>query len=92
MPCLQQFVPEVFWHEHSFLFFTRLSSVPLLSLLVCKQGSHESSVCEHAVAHHILCCVQLSTKDKEEELLKMQEKYGVDAEQHPQKSKNKSAA
>ncbi len=36
--------------------------------------------------------MQLSTKDKEEELLKMQEKYGVDAEQHPQKPKNKSAA
>lgn len=31
--------------------------------------------------------LQLSTKDKEEELLKMQEKYGVDAEQHPQKRK-----
>ncbi|KAL3142246.1 hypothetical protein ABBQ38_002590 [Trebouxia sp. C0009 RCD-2024] len=30
---------------------------------------------------------KLSTKDKEEELLKMQEKYGVDAEQHPQKRK-----
>lgn len=34
-----------------------------------------------------LTCLQLSTKDKEEELLKMQEKYGVDAEQHPQKRK-----
>lgn len=31
--------------------------------------------------------LQLSTKEKEEELLKMQEKYGVDAEQHPQKRK-----
>jgi len=91
-PVCSNSLSEVLWHHHSFPFFTRLSSVPLLSLLVCKQGSHESRVCGHAVAQRVLCCVQLSTKDKEEELLKMQEKYGVDAEQHPQKPKNKSAA
>ena len=28
-------------------------------------------------------CAQTSTKDKEEELRKMQEKFGVDGEQHP---------
>ena len=61
-------------------------------LLVCKEGLQESSICGYAVAQHVLCCMQLSTKDKEEELLKMQEKYGVDAEQHPQKPKSKSAA
>lgn len=33
----------------------------------------------------VLMCLQLSTKEKEEELLKMQEKYGVDAQQHPHK-------
>ena len=36
-------------------------------------------------AYHM--SAQLSTKEKEEELLKMQQKYGVDAEQHPQKQK-----
>ena len=33
----------------------------------------------------VLMFLQLSTKEKEEELLKMQEKYGVDAQQHPHK-------
>ena len=32
--------------------------------------------------------MQLSTKEKEEELVKMQEKYGVDAQQHPNKQKS----
>jgi len=31
--------------------------------------------------------LQTSTKDKEEELRKMQEKYGVDGEQHPRGKK-----
>lgn len=35
---------------------------------------------------------QTSTKDKEEELRKMQEKFGVDGEQHPQQSKAKGGA
>ncbi len=29
-----------------------------------------------------LTCMQVSTREKEEELRKMQEKYGVDGEQH----------
>ena len=83
-------------HQYNFPLFTRSLSVPLLRftkpLLVCKEGLQESSICGYAVDLHVLCCMQLSTKDKEEELLKMQEKYGVDAEQHPQKPKSKSAA
>ncbi len=34
--------------------------------------------------------MQTSTKDKEEELRKMQEKYGVDGEQHARKKKEET--
>ena len=56
-----------------------LSSCALLLFCLSKSGLF-SPACQHC-----LLLLQLSTKDKEEELLKMQEKYGVDAQQHPHK-------